>query len=58
MGTPLETTAANNPTDIGQCTGCEKVFTLIRSTRGDLIPTGTDGSCSVCGNSEFTVVDA
>lgn len=56
MGTRLDTEAANNPTEIGQCTECQKVATVIESTDGELLQTGTDGACSGCGNDTFVIV--
>lgn len=56
MGRKLNNEAANNPTEIGQCTECEKVATVIESSDGDPHPTGTEGSCTSCGNGEFTII--
>lgn len=57
MGTKLRDDAANNPTDVGRCTECAKIYTVIESTDGNPLPSGTDGTCT-CGNDEFTIVGA
>lgn len=44
--------------DVGRCTSCGKVCTVMRTADGRLFAAGTDGTCAGCGGAEFTVLTA
>lgn len=56
MGTKDGEQATNDPTNLGRCTDCGEVSTVITSSSGEFFHTGTDGSCPDCGNDSFTVI--
>jgi hypothetical protein len=52
-----ESTRGGDPTDLGVCTRCGRVYTLQRIGDREFRPVGTDGNCR-CGHHGFHPISA